>query len=90
MVTCLKEENSEFKPVKLHLRIDLVLHPTHGRGIGIYIYIYIYVLLHHHVPSGLAGYQVHRAQTLAVVCQMLFSVTDITNSQVEPHFKDTR
>ena len=31
-----------------------------------------------------------RAQTLAVVCRMLFSVTDITNSQAEPHFKATR
>ena len=27
---------------------------------------------------------------LAVVCRMLFSVTDITNSLVEPHFKASR
>ena len=32
----------------------------------------------------------HRAQTLVVVCQMLLSVTDITNSWAEPHFKATR
>ena len=32
----------------------------------------------------------HRAQTLAVVWRVLFSVTDITNSPAEPHLKATR
>ena len=44
-------------------------------------------------PVGLQGAKSTsetRAQTLAVVWWMLFSVTDITNSQAEPHFKATR
>ena len=28
-----KEENSEFKPAVLHLKIDLVLYPAYGVGI---------------------------------------------------------
>ena len=28
------KENSEFKPVNLHLKIDLVSYPAHGVGVG--------------------------------------------------------
>ena len=28
-----EKENSELKPVKLHLKIDLVLHPVHTKGL---------------------------------------------------------
>ena len=38
-----QKENSEFKPVKLCLKIDFVLHPAHADGL-IYIYIYIYIV----------------------------------------------
>ena len=40
-----EKENSEFKPVKLFLKIDLVLYSGHGRE-DIYIYIYIYIYKH--------------------------------------------
>ena len=30
MVTSLGEENSEFKPVKIRLKMELVLYPVHG------------------------------------------------------------
>ena len=37
-------ENTEFKPVKLLLRINLVLYPARVEGlVNIYIYIYIYI-----------------------------------------------
>ena len=29
-----EKENSEFKPVKLHLKIDVVLHPGYVEGLG--------------------------------------------------------
>ena len=29
-----EKENSDFKPVVFHLKIDLVSHPAHGGGIG--------------------------------------------------------
>ena len=38
-VTSLGEENSDFKPVKLHLKIDLVSHPAYTKEfINTYIY----------------------------------------------------
>ena len=41
--TCLGEGNSEFKPVKLRLKIDIVSYPARAEGlVNIYIYIYIY------------------------------------------------
>ena len=36
-----KKENSEFKPAKLHLKIDLVSYPAHAER-GWYIHICIY------------------------------------------------
>ena len=30
----LEKENSQFKPTLLRLKIDLVLHPAHGRRVG--------------------------------------------------------
>ena len=43
----MEKENSEFKPVKLHLKIDLVSHPARAEGLVnmIYIYIYIYICI---------------------------------------------
>ena len=38
----MEKENSEFKPVKLHLKIDLLSHLAHADGLG------KYVLLHKH------------------------------------------
>ena len=38
----LEKENSEFKPAKLRLKIDLVSYPARAEGLGKYIYIYIY------------------------------------------------
>ena len=37
MATSLEKENSEFKPVKFHLKIDLVLHPAYGGVVGKYV-----------------------------------------------------
>ena len=31
-----EKENSEFKPVKLHLKIDLVSYPAQAEGLGKY------------------------------------------------------
>ena len=44
-----EKKNSEFKPVKLHLNIYLVLQPALVEGLGIYIYIYIYIHMCVHV-----------------------------------------
>ena len=43
-----EKENSEFKPVKLRLKIDLVSYPAQAEGLGKYdIYdILIFLLLH--------------------------------------------
>ena len=42
-----EKENSEFRPVKLRLKIDLVSYPARAEGLvnrmAIYIYIYIYI-----------------------------------------------
>ena len=39
MATCLGErKNSEFKPVKLHLKNDTVSHSICAEGLGKYIY----------------------------------------------------
>ena len=46
------KENSEIKPVKLCLKINLVLNPAHMEGFYIYIYIYIYIYTPAHWPSG--------------------------------------
>ena len=35
----MEKKNFEFKPVKLHLKIDLVLHPVHVKGLGKYIHM---------------------------------------------------
>ena len=32
----MEKEKSEFKPIKLHLKIDLVSHPVHVEGLGEY------------------------------------------------------
>ena len=31
-----QKENSEFKPIKLHLKIDFESHPAHGAGLNKY------------------------------------------------------
>ena len=44
----LEKENFELKPVKLHLKIDLVSHHASAEGlvcVCIYIYIYIYIYI---------------------------------------------
>ena len=33
-MTISPKEKTEFKPVKLCLKIELVSHPSHGRGVG--------------------------------------------------------
>ena len=60
--------------------------------IYVYIYIYIYTLLRYHVPSGLAGCQVHQLMPGTDDGCVLpnANVTDITNSQAESHLKATR
>ena len=42
MATGQGKKNSEFKPVKQRLKIDLVSHLVHAE-ILVYIYIYIYI-----------------------------------------------
>ena len=37
-----EKENSEFKLVKLQLKIDIVLHPVHVEGLDIYFDFHIY------------------------------------------------
>ena len=46
-----KTKNSEFKPVKLRLKIDLVSHPARIEGL-VYIYIYIYKFKEFHFFKG--------------------------------------
>ena len=41
-----EKENSEFKPVKLRLKIDLVSYPARVEGLVNMIYIYIYIHTH--------------------------------------------
>ena len=38
-----EKENSEFKPVKLRLKNDLMSYPAWAEGL-VYIYIYIYIV----------------------------------------------
>ena len=38
-----EKENSEFKTVKLRLKIDLVSYPARAEGLDKYVYIYIYI-----------------------------------------------
>ena len=38
-------ENSEFKQVKLSLKIDLVSHPARAEGLGKYMFVYMSVCL---------------------------------------------
>ena len=42
------KENSEFKTVKLRLKIDLVSYPARAEGL-VYIYIYIYIYIYESV-----------------------------------------
>ncbi len=39
-----EKENSEYKPIKLRLKIDLVSYPSRAEGL-VYIYIYIYMIV---------------------------------------------
>ena len=34
----LEKEYSEFEPIKVHLKIDLVSHPAHEGGVGKYVH----------------------------------------------------
>ena len=37
MATRQEDENSEFKPVKIHWKTDLVSHPSYAKELGKYI-----------------------------------------------------
>ena len=41
-----KKKNSEFKPVKLHLKIDLVSYPAHVKKSSKYIYVTNFALIY--------------------------------------------
>ena len=38
-----EKENSEFKPVKLRLKIDLVSYPARAEGLGKYLYTHLQI-----------------------------------------------
>ena len=47
-----KEKQTEFKPVKLRLKVDLVSYPAREEGlvcVYVYIYIYIYICMYEHL-----------------------------------------